>query len=339
MPQAVASPAEVNRQFAERTLLRAADIVCQDQPFDRPDAVDALLQAKAELLAAETAEQKALRTYGASEIIPDFGQYIATTFPKFNHSAGFGITIGPWCRSQSTRTVAETLCKAYPAIGAAVARRTTMTEQLDRLNDREMEQLLTLDQFHEFLTGQGITADVQWHKPNEAYPAEFYGLINDARWSFAVTQLTHIGAKFAANSEYPHHPVQSAIYFAAILDTRNTFRTGPGDALLCLVIHNREFIDPSQWTSIRLSTHQYHYDAIAVMHDDDAIVTRVWQVEPANCFGPSVPSRTVQDLAKAVQRRPTRNPNINPEHIRRAWAAVADAGLTDADIRRIAKED
>ena len=203
MPQATASAAEINRQFVERMMICAADIVFYDQPFGHPDAVDALLRAKTELLAEEPADQKVRRTYGGAEIIPDFGQYVASQHPEFIPPEGFGTIITPWCCSQTSRTVAETLRAGSQTIGAAVARRTAIAEQRKCFNDRELEQLETLDQLSDFLSDQGIAADIQGRKPYDAYPAEFHGQINGTRWSLAVAQLTHAGARFNADIEQP----------------------------------------------------------------------------------------------------------------------------------------
>lgn len=335
MPQATASAAEINRQFVERMMICAADIVFYDQPFGQPDAVDALLRAKTELLAEEPADQKVRRTYGGAEIIPDFGQYVASQHPEFIPPEGFGTIITPWCRSQTSRTVAETLRAGSQTIGVAVARRTAIAEQRKCFNDRELEQLETLDQLSDFLLDQGIAADIQGRKPYDAYPAEFHGQINGTRWSLAVAQLTHAGARFNADIEQPSNPVQSALNFAAQQAGRYGFRTSAAGARRCLVIHNREFTSPFAWEGVCLPMPPY--DAVALMHYHDVTATQVWQIQPANCFGAVMPSRTVRDLYKAVQRRLKENPDVNPENLRRAWAAVADSGLTEEDIRRIAK--
>ena len=337
MPQAITCPAEVNRQFAERTLLRAADIVARDQPFGHPDAVDALLRAKAELLDAETVEQRTQRTYGAAEIIPDFGQYIASRYPEFKPPAGFGITIGRWCRRQNSRTVSETLRAATGPIGEAIVRRTVITELHQRLNDKEREQLAVLDTLSEFLTSQGIETDIQPYKPYDARPAEFHGQLSGRRWSFAVPPFSRAAAAFQANSDQPEQPVQSALDFAANQAEKTGFTTSPTGARRCLVIANREFTNPLEWRDICWNT--TCFQAIAVMHQDDVTATRIWEIQPADAFGTHIPVRTVSDLNQAVQRRLDHNPNINPERLRQAWAAVASSGLTDADILRIADQD
>ena len=327
----------MNRQFAERTLLRAADIVCNDQPFGQPDAVDALLRAKAELLAAEPAEQTALRTYGGAEIIPDFGRYIINRYPEFRHPAGFAPTIGPWCRSRNAHTVADVLRDASTAIGATVAERTVIAEQLECLNDIESDQLLTLDRFSGFLTRQGVAATIRWNKPCEGSPIEFDGLINDTRWSFDVTHLTVPNPRFPTRDETPANEVQHSLDFAADRATKSACLAQSTGDRRCLIVHNWAYTHPTQWADVNLPTAQF--DAVVIMHNDDVTATRIWQIHPPDAFGARIPTRTINDLNQAVQRRLDQNPKVNPEHIRQAWAAAATSGLTEADILRITEED
>ena len=75
------------------------------------------------------------------------------------------------------------------------------------------------------------------------------------------------------------------------------------------------------------------------MHNDDVTATRIWQIHPADAFGARIPTRTINDLNQAVQRRLDQNPKVNPERLRQAWAAIARSELTEADILRITEED
>ena len=330
------TPADINRQFAERILVGAADIVDYEQPAEEPDAIAAILQAKNQILSAEPGHHRILRSYGGSELIPDFGRYIAARFPEFRQPTGFGLTIGPWCRRQNTRAVAETLRAAAPAIGLTVAQRTIVAEQRSRLNDEEADQLVTLDHFNAFLTENKATVDIRWNKPYDAYSAEFQGTINGARWFFAVVPLTRAGAIFASNSDRPINLVQSALEFASYQAAKAGFRTDGADRRRCLVIHNREFTEPCLWDNITLSTHPF--DALAILHEDDVTATRVWEIYPADTFGAGIPSRNVLSLNRGVQSRLAERPGVYPAALRDAWSAIEEAGLTEADILQIAQQ-
>lgn len=336
MPDTTLTPAEINRRFAERILVTAADIVDYEQPDEGLDAVAAILQAKNQILSAEPDHHRALRSYGGSELIPDFGRYIAARFPEFRQPTGFGLTIGPWCRRQNTRAVAETLRAAAPAIGRTVEQRTIIAEQRSRLNDGEADQLVTLDHFNAFLTENKAAVDIRWNKPYDACPAKFQGTINGARWSFAVVPLTRAGAIFASNSDWPINPVQSALEFASYQAAKAGFPTGDADRRQCLVIHNRELTEPCLWGNITLSTHPF--DALAILHEDEVTATRVWEIYPADTFGYGIPSRTVLSLNRAVQSRLAERPGVSPTALRDAWSAIEEAGLTEADILQIAQQ-
>lgn len=337
MTQTTLSTPELNRALVADILRAAADVVDQSQPHNCPDAVTAIAAAKMAVLDREPAEHQALRSYGAAEVLPDFGRYVGRAFPEFKPTAIQRAPISSWCRSTDTRTVAKTLRAAAAAVSNDVYRRSIAVEQRKRLNDKERDQLATLDQLVQHLASYEVSAELRWDKPYDALPTEFNGTINGARWAFVVTEITRAGARFSAKTSEPTNPVQSALR-CAYDDAMNARReTKANDAQLCWVIRNAEFGDPAQWRNVKLPRHPC--DAIAIVHENLPTASTVWQLVPGTAFGDNIPPQTVSDLAATVQQRLTRNPSINPKSLAQAWQAMEAVNLTEDDILRIAQED
>ena len=336
MTQTALSTPEINRALVADILMAAADVVDQSQPHDRPDAVTAISAAKVAVLDREPAERKALRSYGAAEILPDFGRYIGRAFPEFKPTAMQGAPITAWCRKADTRTVAKALRRAADVVGNDVYRRSIAVEQRKRLNDQERDQLTTLDQLVQHLASYAVSVELRWDKPYDAFPAEFNGTVNGARWAFVVTEITRAGARFSAETGEPANPLQSALQLA-YADARNARKgTKANDAQRCWVIRNAEFGDPTQWHNVELARHPF--DAIAIVHENLPTASTVWQFVPETAFGDNIPPQTVSDLAATVQQRLARNPSIKPKSLEQAWQALEAVNLNEDDILRIAQE-
>lgn len=336
MTQTTLSTPEINRALVADILRAAADVVDQSQPHNRPDAVTAIVAAKMAVLGQESAEHKALRSYGAAEVLPDFGRYVGRAFPEFKPTAMQRAPITAWCRSTDTHTVAESLRAAAAAVSNDVYRRSIAVEQRKRLNDKERDQLATLDQLVQHLASYAVSAELRWDKPYDALPTEFNGTINGARWAFVVTEITRAGPWFRAETRYPTNPVQAALQRAYDDAMNARWETKANDAQRCWVIRNAEFGDPAQWRNVELPRH--HCDAIAIAHENLPTASTVWQLVPGTAFGDNIPPQTVSDLAATAQQRLIRNPSINPKSIERAWQAIEAVNLTEDDILRIAQE-
>ena len=336
LPTTLSTP-EINRALVADILMAAADVVDRAQPHDRPDAVTAISEAKMAVLGQEPAESKVLRSYGAAEILSDFGRYIGREFPKFKPTAMQRSPITSWCRNADTLTVAETLRAAAVAVSDDVYRRSIAVEQRKRLNDKERDQLATLDQLVQHFASYAVSAELRWDKPYDAFPAEFNGTINGARWAFVVTEITRAGARFSAETGYPTNPVQAALQFAYDDAMNVRWETKANDAQRCWVIRNAEFGDPTQWHDVELASRPF--DAIAIAHENLPTAATVWQLVPETAFGDNIPPQTVSDLAATVQQRLARNPSINPKSLEQSWQALEAANLTEDDILRIAQED
>ena len=336
MTQTTLSTAESNRALVADILMTAADVVDRSQPHDQPDVVAAISEAKMAVLDQEPAQRKALRSYGAAEILPDFGRYIGKAFPEFKPTAMQRSPVSLWCRNADTRTVAETLRAAAAAVSDDVYRRSIAVEQRKRLSDKERDQLATLDQLVQHFASYAVAADIRWDKPYDAFPAEFNGTINGARWAFVVTEITRAGARFNAETHDLANPVQSALQFAYDDAVNARGETKTDCAQHCWVIRNAEFGDPTQWRNVELARHPF--DAIAIAHENLPTASTVWQLVPETAFGDNIPSQTVRGLAAIVQQRQKRNPSINPKSLEQAWKAIEAANLTEDDILRIAQE-
>ena len=349
----------INANFAATVINRAAEIVAgtATDPGQECYVVDALRQARDEFLAAETRNQKKIRTYGLPHLLRDLGQYITSRYPEYADSFS---PITEWSGKSTPTSVAETLREAAPNVSMIVEERTRMVSKLDAMSDRELREYDLMRKVVDFLTRHSLSVRVAWDREDPDAPIDYWATVDGVRWAFELTELRldpkenyyrkvgHPNEKRSIAEQVnvleiplpqiPDGPdaLRNALDAAVKHGSKEEKLKGLNGAKYCLVLHNRQFCYVPSWEEITMPDLSA-FDAVLILHQESIPPAQVWEV-PRNGFVKPLSSQNVDDLADIAEFRMSGRPGVNPEVIRSFWKRMEESGITDAEIYEALKE-
>ena len=290
-----------NSAFARALLHRAAEIFEAGQHgAERPNAYDALLHARNELLENETPSQRKQRTYAFTELSIDLGNFIKQRHPEYANEWG---PINRRSQEQAPPTVVKTLQDSAVHIGDMVAERTRTAAKFDLMSEKERSEYIVMRKAVAFLQQQGLPLLVDWERENpEEDPIDYWSSIGGTRWAFEITALrkdaprnhrkvgdTRSNQTVSKELEELSAPIprvpdgtkelRSAFTEAIEHGNKPSKIRALGGAKYCLLIHNQQFLFEPSWMELDYPDFK-KIDAVLILHADDVSAAHVWEVIP-----------------------------------------------------------
>ena len=319
MENKVIAAAEYNAEFTMDVMLRAAELV--GDPREIPEGgnpfVEVLLKAWGQLQQRETARQRKLRTYEWRHLTDDLRSYILLNEGVNPDSL---VPISEWAQAHGPVAMAGKLWEATPIIARMAEERTTAASRIGIMSRKELDEHFLMEGAAGFLRGQGLHVEMsrEWEDPNA--PLDYRGTVDRVSWAFELTQLRE-DPKRGCHRKIGHpkdrrtleeqlkafeeEPMPKVPRGPEALRKNLNQAIGHGrkesktktlmGAKYCLVIHNQQFTNPEDWEKITIPE-LGEIDAAIFFHDQLVPPGQVWEVIPADCFGMTVESGTVEDL-------------------------------------------
>ncbi len=341
----------INAEFAATVINRAAEIVAGDTPGC--DAFSALQQARDELLAAETRQQKSGRTYGWGLLLRDVREYVKSREPAYADSFN---PLVEWSEATDPGAVAQTLKEAALPISRMVAERAKWVVKLEAMTEQERTEYDLMRKAAIFLTQQGLTVNVAWERENPNDPIDYRATIDGVAWAFELTELRlepkenyhrKVGHPKDKRSiaeqldmlamplpQMPYGPdaLQTALNDAITHGSKPSKLTALNGARYCLVLHNQQFLYAPDWDAVTMPDISV-FDSILVLHQEIYPLVQTWDVM-RNGLGKPMRSHNVNDLGDIIAfKNSNRTHRSDPERVKAALRQIQSLNLTEDDIR------
>ena len=321
MNNKITDAAKTNTEFALDVMLRVARTVAEHGELSEGETlkIDVLLKAQDEVQQRETARWKNIITYGWRHLIADLRSYILL---NEGVSPNLPAPISEWAQAHGPVAMAGKLREAAPVIARMAKERTIAAGRIGIMSRKELYEHVFIEGVAEFLKGQGLQVAMsrEWEVPSA--PLDYRGTVDGVSWAFELTQLRE-DPKRAYHRQIGHPKDRRTLEeqlrafeqepMPIVLEGLEALRRNLNQAIghgrkesktktllgdkYCLVIHNRQFTNPENWEKITLPE-LGEIDAVILLHDQPIPPGRVWEVTPADCFGKTVESNTVENLER-----------------------------------------
>lgn len=188
---------------------------------------------------------------------------------------------------------------------------------------KETIERVTMETVQGFLQGSGLSASVEWQRPDANKFPDYRAEVEGQRWAFEVTQLWELPSaayerRLAARtiseigSQWRMYPVPTdAPLLRRLLEKALNDKSEPsrlkllnGDSY-CLVVVNGQFDDGDAWAGVANQFDLSAFDSVIIVHSPVSVpgnelmepsglppVCEVWK----NGFGTTLPEYTIGDL-------------------------------------------
>ena len=316
--------------------------------------IEAIDQAKKQVLAHETKQQRNSRTYGYANIIPDLRHHLVAK--GIIHTPDSGCApITDWQSETDPDTVIETIQTAAREIASEVETRTKNATYFEMMSEKERVEYQVMRKATAFLTSQDLDIEVEWHRGDPDDPIDYWGTINGQKWAFEIKalridaegshrqvghpkegktlqqQLEDLGAPIPMVQD-DSNSLQKALDKSVNEARKPAKIEAAGNTPYCLLLHHRQFLNTTAWNQVTMPDLSA-FNVVLVLHQDDFTPTQVWDVLRQQDLPKPIHGHSIEQLhhiADGAARTPEEQQQR--EFAQQAWANTRELGITEEDV-------